>query len=83
MKVLYWIFIVITVSSSRSIQSSETIGGQFLGEKTKLEVGSSIMVSVSKDGHFKKHCTVEVGVVYHYSIWNRSNNYTRLAVPYV
>ena len=33
-----------------------------LSEKTKLGVGSSIMVSVSKDGHFQKHSTVEMGV---------------------
>ena len=28
-----------------------------------LVVGISIMVSVSRDGHFHKHCTAEVGVV--------------------
>ena len=33
-----------------------------LSEKAKLGVDSSIMVSVSKDDHFQKHCTVEMGV---------------------
>ena len=31
-------------------------------EKTKLVLGSSIMVSVSKDGHFQKHCITVMGV---------------------
>ena len=33
-----------------------------LSEKTKLGSGSTTMVSVSKDGHFQKHSTVEMGV---------------------
>ena len=33
-----------------------------MSEKTKLGVESTTMVSVSKDGHFKKHCTVQMGV---------------------
>ena len=35
-----------------------------MGEKTELGVDSSIMVSVLRDGHFQKHCTIEVGVAY-------------------
>ena len=46
----------------------QNLGSQFLAQKTKLVVDSSIMVSVSKDGYFQKHCTVEMGVAYHCSI---------------
>ena len=35
----------------------------FEWEDYKLGVGNSIMVSLSKDDHFQKHCTVIVGVV--------------------
>ena len=33
-----------------------------LSEKTKLGVGSSIMVSISKDGHLHRHYIAEKGV---------------------
>ena len=33
-----------------------------MSEKTKLVLGSSIMVSESKDGHFQKHYITVMGV---------------------
>ena len=56
-------FIVITISSSRSTIIQKPLEVSFWERKIKLGVGNSIIVSVSKDGHFQKHCTVEVGVV--------------------
>ena len=55
------------VSSTRLFHYPRTWKPAF-GQKTKLGVDSSIMVSVSKDGHFQKHCIMEMGVAYHCSI---------------
>ena len=53
-------YLVITVASfsTNSVSLSINRWKPVLSEKTKLGVGSSIMVSGSKDDHFQKHCTV-------------------------
>ena len=70
--VIHVIYSCLYLSSTRAVSSSKAGLSE---EKINPGLGSSIMVSVSKNGHLQKQCTTEMGVCF-IQLWH---NYALLA----